>query len=155
MAKRRKQPDILFHDIARFRSTLADRMMKPYGLTMSQALVLRHLFSVGDMTQTELARQMEIGTVATGGLIDRLEARGVVERFPDPTDRRANRVRLTDDAIPLIRIMAACHTELEKAGWQGIPEAKVVEMTAYLQQVRQNLLDALNQPAETHANRMR
>ena len=69
---------VIFHDIGRFRAQLFDRLIAPHGLTMSQAWVLAHLFVEDKLTQTEIARRMEMGTVTVGGLVDRLEAADLV-----------------------------------------------------------------------------
>jgi DNA-binding MarR family transcriptional regulator len=45
---------------------------------------------------TELARGANMTPQAMGGLVDELEALGYVERRPDPTDRRAKLIVLTD-----------------------------------------------------------
>ena len=45
----------------------------------------------------ELARRLLISTSSTTRLIDRAEAAGLVERQPDPDDRRARQIVLTDE----------------------------------------------------------
>lgn len=54
------------------------------------------------MMQTELARVLDIGKVALGGLLDRLENNGYVARVADPADRRAKRVVMTDAGAKLL-----------------------------------------------------
>ena len=51
-------------------------------------LVNLSLHNGGAMMQTELANLMDLGKVALGGLIDRLEANGYVRRRTEPDDRR-------------------------------------------------------------------
>jgi hypothetical protein len=52
--------------------------------------------------QAELAKVMDVGQVTLGGLIDRLEASGLVKRTPDPIDRRAKRVQMTPKGMRLL-----------------------------------------------------
>jgi DNA-binding MarR family transcriptional regulator len=47
------------------------------------------------MTSRELTRELLVTAGNVTGLVDRLEARGLVERRPVPEDRRAMRVALT------------------------------------------------------------
>jgi len=87
----------LLHDVSRLRRTLVDKVMKPLGITRSQWWVLTNLSrdSSNEMMQTELANVLDVGKVALGGLLDRLEASGYVERKIDAVDRRAKRVLMT------------------------------------------------------------
>ncbi|CTQ76056.1 Salmolysin [Roseibium alexandrii] len=137
----------IFQDIARFRGLLFDRLIAPYGLTMSQARVLLHLLAEDKLTQSDIARRIDVGTVTVGGLVDRLEARGLVERRADPVDRRAKRVCLTDEARPLEKIMDACSAEVDGASFKGLPETSIHVLLSNLQAVRQNLLETLNKDA--------
>ena len=53
----------------------------------------------------ELAREVVLSPTAMSRFVDRAEAAGVVRREPDPADRRALRVALTDDGVALLRRM--------------------------------------------------
>lgn len=89
------------HDVSRMRRTLFDYEMKPLQTTRSQWWVLAQLSrsegrgSGEGMLQTELAQVLDVGKVAVGGLVNRLEASGFVERRPDKSDGRAKRVVMT------------------------------------------------------------
>ena len=94
----------LVHDVARLRRTVVDKALKPLGVTRSQWWVLVNLsrYSEEGMMQTELANAMDIGKVALGGMLDRLEANGYVERRVDPGDRRAKLLALTQAGEDLL-----------------------------------------------------
>ncbi|WP_025900009.1 MarR family winged helix-turn-helix transcriptional regulator [Sneathiella glossodoripedis] len=133
----------VFADIARFRVRLFDRLLAPHGLTTSQAWVLAHLFIEDNLPQTELARRMDVGAVTIGGLIERLEARGFVERKVDSEDRRVKRVLLKEEAKSIGRIMAECGRTLNEVAFSGMEAEKAKAVMDGLLSVRQNLLDAL------------
>ena len=97
----------LVHDVSRMRRTLFDQAMKPLGITRSQWWVLSQLsrHSREGMLQTELARDLDVGKVTVGGLIDRLEASGYVKRTPDASDRRAKRIVITEQGRVVLKQM--------------------------------------------------
>ena len=133
----------VFNDIGRFRARLFDKMLAPHGLTTSQAWVLAQLFVEDNLPQKEVARRMDVGTVTVGGLIDRLEARGFVERRVDPEDRRVKRVVLKDAAKPIGRIMAECGIQVNKATFEGLDPEEAQKMMDNLLIIRSSLLKAL------------
>ena len=57
----------------------------------------------GGVRATELARLAGLHKQVVGRLVDELEELGVVERTPDPTDRRAKLVVPTAEGIALVR----------------------------------------------------
>jgi len=68
------------------------------GLTAAQLSVISLLAANESMTLTELSRELALGHSTLSGIVDRLQARGIVERTPSPDDRRYTRIMLTDDA---------------------------------------------------------
>lgn len=65
------------------------------GLRAAHMAVLPHL-DLGGTRATDLAKRMGITKQAVGQLLDEIEALGVIERVPDPTDGRARIVRFTE-----------------------------------------------------------
>src|SRR4051794_23697634 len=53
----------------------------------------------------ELAREVVLSPTGMSRFVDRAERAGLVRREPDPQDRRALRVALTDDGVALLRRM--------------------------------------------------
>src|SRR3981081_1123579 len=82
----------LIHDVSRLRRSAFDRCLKPLNVTRSQWWVLAYLSREDGMTQSQLAEQLDLGKVAVGGLIDRLEKSGLVRRDADPRDQPTNRL---------------------------------------------------------------
>ena len=75
-----------------------DRALAPLGITRSQWWVLAFISRKDGMPQTQLANELDVGKVAVGALIDRLESSGFVMRQADPIDRRVKRVYVTKQA---------------------------------------------------------
>lgn len=75
-----------------------DRALAPLGITRSQWWVLAFISRKDGLPQTQLANELDVGKVAVGALIDRLEASGFVLRQADPIDRRVKRVYVTKQA---------------------------------------------------------
>ncbi|GAA1554306.1 MarR family transcriptional regulator [Kribbella lupini] len=67
---------------------------RPLGLTPQQAHLLCVLLA-GPFGMTELSRIMSIERSSLTSMVDRLERRELVERLPDPADRRACRIGLS------------------------------------------------------------
>ena len=135
----------IYQNIARFRAILFDAMLKPHDMTMSQGWVLVHLVRENGLRQSELADRMDIATVTPSKLIDRLEARGYVERRPDPEDRRSNRVYASEAAKDVVRAMTKIIYEVDEIANAGIPEEDLETTLRVLQRMKGNLKDALAQ----------
>ncbi len=72
------------------------------GLNLTQASLLVFVHDSGPLRQTQMARRLGQGRAATGSSVDQLERRGLVERQPDPEDRRAWLVTLTPKGKDLV-----------------------------------------------------
>jgi MarR family transcriptional regulator, transcriptional regulator for hemolysin len=88
----------LIHDVSRLRRMMFDRALSPLGITRSQWWVLAFISRKDGLPQTQLANELDVGKVAVGALIDRLETSGFVIRQADPVDRRVKRVYVTKQA---------------------------------------------------------
>jgi DNA-binding MarR family transcriptional regulator len=97
-------------------------------LTPAQATVLTSLTAA--MSMSSLAQQMHCDPSNITGIVDRLEAKGLVERSADPKDRRVTRVAPTPSGR---EALARFHDEL----------SRVSSLTKLSPQVRQSLLTAV------------
>jgi MarR family transcriptional regulator, transcriptional regulator for hemolysin len=106
----------MISDVARLMRTVFDRRVRRLGLTRAQWLALTRLHRRPGASQSELADVMEVEKATVGRLIDRLEAKGWVERRAQAGDRRVNRVYLTSEAERLHeRIWRIAETTVEDA----------------------------------------
>lgn len=83
-----------------------------------------------------------------GRLIDRLQARGLVERRPDPTDRRVWRLHLTPASTPILDRIAAYRAELHDRITQGLDHEAVLHVVEALLGMKAQLLTDESVPDE-------
>jgi DNA-binding MarR family transcriptional regulator len=69
------------------------------GLAPQQALAIKHLDPERGLTMSQLAQRLHCDNSNVTGIADRLEAAGLVERRPDPADRRVKTLALTDRGV--------------------------------------------------------
>lgn len=131
----------LMHDVSRLRRTVFDDFVKPLGVTRSQWWVLANLSRHDGMIQSDLANMLELGKAALGGLIDRLESSGLVERRADKIDRRAKRVYLSPSGTHLISEMRIKSHELSERMLQGLDLPTRRLLADLLAKVKHNLID--------------
>lgn len=133
----------LVHDVSRLRRNLFDRAFKPLGITRSQWWVVAFLSRRDGMPQRQLADELDVGKVALGGLVDRLEAVGLVERRADADDRRIKRVFLTPEGKSLVARLRASSTEGERRLMDGVSESDLEVAVRVLRTMKDKLLTLL------------
>ncbi len=133
---------ILIHDVSRLGRTAFDHRMKPLDVTRSQWWVLNGLSHHGNygITQTALARLLDLGKVALGGIVDRLEDRGLVTRRPDAADARINRVFLTRKGNRMLARVAMIGASLDAQVLRGLSIARQNLLADILQVMKANLI---------------
>ncbi len=135
----------LVHDVSRMRRTLFDQRLKDLDITRAQWSALAALSRRPDegVIQADLARELEVGQVTIGGLIDRLETSGVVERRGDPADRRTRRVYITDKGYDIIDQMQSIGRELNAVIMKGLTLDQIHAAEDVLHTMKTNLREAL------------
>ncbi|RYI99271.1 MAG: MarR family transcriptional regulator [Acetobacteraceae bacterium] len=131
---------ILLTDVARLVRTLADRRARAHGMTRAQWMILAKLRRHDGLTQRELAELLEVEPITVGRLVDRLAARGLVERRADPADRRCWRLHLQPEAAPVLAEIDAARRAFEAAATRGLPPDQREAAMAALLAMKSNLL---------------
>ena len=130
----------LIHDVSRLRRSAFDRCLKPLNVTRSQWWVLAYLSREDGMTQSQLAEELDLGKVAVGGLIDRLEKAGLLRRDADASDRRINRIFLEPKSKQLIVRMRKVSHRLNGRILDGLNDTKLEAAATTLDAMKRNLL---------------
>ena len=121
-----------------------DRRAVKFGLTRAQWRATKMLYHREGLRQTELAEWLEMEPIAVGRVIDRLQAAGFVERRPDPRDRRAWRLYITDQARVIVDDMELVARDLRKDATCGIECEELRQALDVINRIKDNLqaLDA-------------
>lgn len=130
----------LIHDVSRLRRVCFDRELAPLGITRSQWWVLAFVSRNDGLPQTQLANELDVGKVALGALIDRLQAAGFVERRADAKDRRVKRVFLTKKAHKLIEDIGPITDSFNERILEGIPRKDLEVTSRTLYAMKKNLI---------------
>lgn len=133
----------LIHDVSRLRRSAFDRCLKPLNVTRSQWWVLAYLSREDGMTQSQLAEELDLGKVAVGGLIDRLEKTGLVRREADASDRRVNRVFLEPKSKQLITRMRKVSHRMNEQILGGLNDTQLEAAATTLDAMKRNILTYL------------
>lgn len=130
----------VLHDAARLMRRNFNRRVQELGLTQAQWQALAHISRNQGMNQSQLADILEVQPISVGRLIDRMEAAGWVKRAPDPSDRRAINLYLTEKAGPILTKMQKQGAALKERALNGIPQQEQDIMLRNLLMIRQNLI---------------
>ena len=104
-----------FWGVARQLRRLSMATVAPWDITPGQARALAVLSQVESVRLSDLADRLRIAPRSTTEVVDGLEERELVQRRPDPDDRRATLVTLTEQGIGVgTAIRSARHAEAER-----------------------------------------
>ena len=130
----------LMHDVSRLLRKTFDRHAKTIGLTRAQWRVLAHLSRNEGIKQAGLAEILEIKPITLARLLDRLGADGWVERRPDPHDKRARRLFLTDKGRPILVELRVVALSVREEALSGLNAREQDQLIDQLVVVKENLL---------------
>jgi MarR family transcriptional regulator for hemolysin len=133
--------DLLFllNDVARLLRVDADKRARAQGMTRAQWGILIWLERQPGISQKELAELLEVEPITVARLVDRLEARGMVERRPDPRDRRIWRLHLSEPAHLMLREINMQRAEMAEMVSTGIDEVNRTIMIEALVRMKATL----------------
>jgi MarR family transcriptional regulator for hemolysin len=157
-----KNLGFLLQDVSRLLRRRMDQRAHTLGLTSAQWRVLAHCarcetMKLQPMNQAGLADIMDMEPITLSRQIDRMEAAGLIERRPDPDDRRAHQLFVTENGWPLVNSFRAVGTEVLASALSGVSEEEVATLTDVLTRMRGNIsgkpdtgdVDAGAEPSKT------
>jgi MarR family transcriptional regulator for hemolysin len=147
----RREFAFLINDVARLLRTYADQRARQFGMTRAQWAVLARLEHHEGLKQSELADMLDLQPITLTRLVDRLCANGLIERRPDPSDRRAKRLYLTPAALPLMHRLADLGADLMGTVLEGFDVAAIEQMIVDMSRTKDNLRNAIAERASGKA----
>ncbi len=129
----------ILNDVARLLRTYADHKAAQFGMTRAQWAVLVRLDRCEGLNQSELAELLDLQPITLTRLLDKLCDSGLIERRPDPGDRRAKRLFLTAAARPVLERLSVLGEETMANTLEGVDRESVEQMVSKLAVVKDNL----------------
>jgi len=140
------------NDVARLLRTYADHEARRFGMTRAKWAVLARLDRFEGLKQTELAEMLDLQPISLTRLLDGLADNGLIERRPDPDDRRAKRLFLTPAARPLLGQLTELGEDLMQTALAGLAPADVGALLAGLGAIKENLRQAVQKKQADRQN---
>jgi MarR family transcriptional regulator for hemolysin len=134
-----KHLGFLINDVARLVRRAFDQKGQSCNLTRAQWQVMAYLFHNEGSNQATVADALDVEPITLSRHIDRLEAMGFVARVPDPADRRARRLHLTESVRPLLDQMKIIGNEVIATALEGISEKESEMLIDLLSRIRSNM----------------
>jgi DNA-binding MarR family transcriptional regulator len=125
-----------FWMVARRLRLLTREAVAPWSVTPSQARALSVLHRHGDLRPGELAEHLHVAARSATEVVDDLAERGLVERRPDPHDRRATLVHLTGEGSRVAGALTAARTAQAEGLFAVLPPADRAHLARILARLR-------------------
>lgn len=145
---RLKNFGFLLKDVSRLYVLRFEQRARDISLTLVQCKALAQLEKNEGVSQARLAELTDVDAMTMVRILDRMEADSVIERRPDPADRRARRLYLTPKAKPILdtiwRLAEATRAEM----FAGVSKAEREAFMGVLERLHVNVVAAAGQPIE-------
>ncbi len=136
----------VLHDVGRLLRKRFEQRAAHLGFTRSQWLVLLHLAKNEGIHQAGLADILEMEPISLVRILDKLEARGLIERRQHPTDRRLWLLYLDPKAHSSLEALQAIGEITRAEALAGLPHADRAALLRMLDGVKANLVEACARP---------
>jgi MarR family transcriptional regulator, transcriptional regulator for hemolysin len=125
-----------------------DSRAKARGTTRAQWIVLFRLRQQEGLSQVDLAEVLELQPISLVRLLDRLVEHGLLERRPDPRDRRANRLFLTPSGRQLVDDLDSLRDDIATDVLHDIPTDALQTTLRALVDIKEHIKGAGDGPAD-------
>ncbi len=129
----------LLADVSRLMRRAFDERARSIGVTRPQWRLLAALGRHEGSNQGTLAEMLEVEPITLCRMVDRLQDAGMVERRPDPADRRAWRLFLTPKSRKLSQELRPLGEQVMAAAMAGVSQADQARLRRTFNQIRLNL----------------
>jgi DNA-binding MarR family transcriptional regulator len=125
-----------FRSVARRLRETSQEALAPWDITPSQLRAMRVLARHGVMRLSALSDHLRIAARSATEVADALEARGLVERRPDPDDRRATLVELTGHGTSVLDAIRAVSGTAAERAFDRLSQADRAHLARILRKLR-------------------
>jgi DNA-binding MarR family transcriptional regulator len=125
-----------FWSVARRLRETSQETLAPWDITPAQLRALRVLRRHGQMRLSELSDYLHIAARSTTEVADALESRGLINRQPDPGDRRATLVELTEHGAGVIDAIRATRGAEADQAFGRLSETDRADLARILRKLR-------------------
>jgi DNA-binding MarR family transcriptional regulator len=130
---------LLLADVSRLMRRSFDQRARSIGVTRAQWRVLTMLVRHEGINQGGLADLIEVEPITLCRMVDRLAEASLVERRPDPNDRRVWRLFMTEKARALLSDLRLLAADLNEEAMEGISAPEQQQLRDLLGTIRTNL----------------
>lgn len=109
--------------------------LAPYGVTPGQYAVLKCLWDENGQTAKQLSERLYLDGSTVTGILDRMENKSLIIRQPDPKDRRAVRVMLTERGRALNEPVSAAIERANKKALERLAPEETVLLKRLLEEL--------------------
>ncbi|HEV3500242.1 MAG TPA: MarR family transcriptional regulator [Bradyrhizobium sp.] len=128
-----------------------DHRAKSRGSTRAQWIVLFRLRQQEGLSQVDLADVLELQPISLVRLLDRLVEHGLLERRPDPRDRRTNRLFLTASGRQLVDDLDSLRDSIATDVLQDIPTNAIETSLTTLRDIKDRIKGSAEPPGSIAA----
>jgi MarR family transcriptional regulator for hemolysin len=147
MDSRLRNVGFVLKEVSRLYVLRFEERARELSLTLPQCKALVRLEHNEGVSQARLAELAELDPMSVVRILDRMESDGLLERRPDPADRRARCLYLTPKAKPLLEQIWRLSEAIRQQAFAGIGRAERDVFTAAMDQMHQNLSAPLGKSA--------
>lgn len=139
MQSRKDTLGFLLADVSRLMRRAFQQRLQGSSLTLAQARALIYVSRHEGVRQVELAELLEVQPITLARLLDQLAHAGLIERRPDPADRRAYQIYLTPAAAPQLTAIERVTTAIRADALHELNDKQIATVMLALHTMRDNL----------------
>lgn len=133
-----ESPGMLINKLAHAMALDMDRRLRAYDVTLSQWFVLKQLWRQEGKSQVELQELLDLERATVNGLVQRMTRAGLIESKPDASDRRVQRIFLTERGRALQKVTPALEAETNARIFEGFSDDECAFFTRLLARALRN-----------------
>jgi DNA-binding MarR family transcriptional regulator len=149
MDDRMRNCGFLLKEVSRRYTLFFEQRAKELALTLSQCKVLTRLEKNQGVSQARLAELAEVDPMTMVRILDRMEADGLLERRPDPADRRARCLYLTAKAKPALDQIWRLADTIRAEIFAGVTKSERDVFMTVLEHLHETISELESHPKQT------